>query len=124
MGVADMRGEGEPFLRLRAVHPMRLREKRASVTDIRSLKKAASRAGTTLMQKTGQVERTVDREFAEEEGRYRTCVQILLSFSFQFAGGILLTARMEKETQNLQKEAKSYLDAMRGELQDHRRLPS
>jgi hypothetical protein len=37
----------------------------------RSLKKAASRAGTTLMQKTGQIERTVDREFAEEEGRYR-----------------------------------------------------
>jgi hypothetical protein len=36
------------------------------------LKKAATRAGTTLMQKTGQVERTVDREFAEEEGRYRT----------------------------------------------------
>jgi hypothetical protein len=24
------------------------------------------------MQKTGQIERTVDREFAEEEGRYRT----------------------------------------------------
>lgn len=39
-----------------------------------SLKKAATRAGTTLMQKTGQIERTVDREFAEEEGRYRTCV--------------------------------------------------
>lgn len=30
--------------------------------------------GTTLMQKTGQVERTIDREFAEEEGRYRTWV--------------------------------------------------
>jgi len=28
--------------------------------------------GTTLMQKTGQIERTVDREFAEEEGRYRS----------------------------------------------------
>lgn len=26
------------------------------------------------MQKTGQIERTVDPEFAEEEGRYRTCV--------------------------------------------------
>ena len=35
------------------------------------LKKATSRMGTTIMQKTGQVERTVDREFAEEEGRYR-----------------------------------------------------
>ena len=30
--------------------------------------------GTTIMQKTGQIERTVDREFAEEEGRYRVCV--------------------------------------------------
>lgn len=36
------------------------------------LKKAASRAGTQLMQKTGQIERTVDREFMEEEARYRT----------------------------------------------------
>ncbi|KAK4684506.1 bridging integrator 3, partial [Tremellales sp. Uapishka_1] len=44
------------------------------------------------MQKTGQIERTVDREFAEEEGRYRT---------------------MEKETNNLQRDAKTYLDAMR-----------
>lgn len=44
------------------------------------------------MQKTGQIERTVDREFAEEEGRYRA---------------------MEKETNNLQREAKAYLDAMR-----------
>ena len=28
------------------------------------------------MQKTGQIERTVDREFAEEEGRYRTWVLV------------------------------------------------
>ncbi|KAJ9093890.1 hypothetical protein QFC21_006263 [Naganishia friedmannii] len=56
------------------------------------IKKAASRAGTQLMQKTGQVERTVDREFLEEETRYRT---------------------LEKETNNLQREAKNYLDAMR-----------
>ena len=28
------------------------------------------------MQKTGQVERTIDREFAEEEGRYRTYVYL------------------------------------------------
>ncbi|KAI5450131.1 BAR adaptor protein Hob3 [Naganishia albida] len=56
------------------------------------LKKAASRAGTQLMQKTGQIERTVDREFMEEEARYRT---------------------MEKELNNLQREAKNYLDSMR-----------
>ncbi|RXK40994.1 hypothetical protein M231_01624 [Tremella mesenterica] len=55
-------------------------------------KKAATRAGTTLMQKTGQVERTNDSEFAEEERRFK---------------------QMEKETNNLQKEAKTYLDAMR-----------
>lgn len=35
-------------------------------------KKAASRAGTQIMQKTGQVERTVDHDFAEQEGKYRT----------------------------------------------------
>lgn len=32
------------------------------------------------MQKTGQIERTIDREFAEEEGRYMTCVGILASW--------------------------------------------
>lgn len=48
--------------------------------------------GTTLMQKTGAIERTVDREFAEEEGRYKT---------------------MERETNNLQKDSKAYLDSMR-----------
>jgi len=56
-------------------------------------KKSVNRAGTTLMQKTGQIERTVDREFADEEGRYR---------------------QFEKETVALQKETKAYLEAMRG----------
>ncbi|RSH81720.1 uncharacterized protein EHS24_007909 [Apiotrichum porosum] len=55
-------------------------------------KKAATRAGTQLMQKTGQVERTVDHDFAEQESKYRT---------------------MEKESTGLQKDAKTYLDAMR-----------
>ena len=32
--------------------------------------------GTSIMQKTGQIERTVDREFAEEEGKYRVCVEL------------------------------------------------
>jgi hypothetical protein len=65
--------------------------------------------GTSIMQKTGQVERTIDREFAEEEGRYRTYVW------FTYVGYDLIS-RMEKETNNLQKEAKTYLDAMRGML--------
>ena len=34
-------------------------------------KKNLNRAGTTLMQKTGQIERTVDREFADEEAKYK-----------------------------------------------------
>lgn len=55
-------------------------------------KKSVNRAGTTLMQKTGQIERTVDREFADEEGRYR---------------------QFEKETNSLQKDSKAYLEAMR-----------
>jgi amphiphysin len=44
------------------------------------------------MQKTGQIERTVDREFAEEETKYRT---------------------FEKECQVLQKDTKAYYDAMK-----------
>ncbi|KAG9101733.1 BAR adaptor protein Hob3, partial [Ceratobasidium sp. UAMH 11750] len=55
-------------------------------------KKNLNRAGTTLMQKTGQIERTVDREFADEEAKYKA---------------------FEKETTALQKESKAYLDAMR-----------
>ncbi|WOO81345.1 Protein hob3 [Vanrija pseudolonga] len=55
-------------------------------------KKAASRAGTQLMQKTGQVEKTVDHDFQEQESKYRT---------------------MEKECTSLQKDAKTYLDAIR-----------
>jgi len=55
------------------------------------------------MQKTGQIERTVDREFADEEARYR---------------------QFEKETQNLQKDAKAYLDAMRAMTAAQARLAS
>ncbi|KAG5725780.1 hypothetical protein E4T56_gene17087, partial [Termitomyces sp. T112] len=55
-------------------------------------KKTVNRAGTTLLQKTGQIERTVDREFTEEEAKYRT---------------------FEKECQALQKDSKAYWDAMR-----------
>jgi amphiphysin len=44
------------------------------------------------MQKTGQIERTVDREFADEEAKFKT---------------------FEKECQALQKDSKGYLDAMK-----------
>ncbi|KIJ49595.1 hypothetical protein M422DRAFT_27959 [Sphaerobolus stellatus SS14] len=56
------------------------------------LKKTMSRSATTLMQKTGQVERTVDREYADEEAKYRV---------------------FEKETQQLQKDSKAFIDALR-----------
>lgn len=55
-------------------------------------KKSFNRAGTTLMQRTGQVERTIDSDFQEEVARYKL---------------------LEKESLALQKEAKAYLDAMR-----------
>lgn len=58
-------------------------------------KKSINRAGTGIMMKTGQVERTVDPEFADEESKYR---------------------QLEKEAASLQKETKAYLDSMRGEL--------
>ncbi|KAA1134690.1 hypothetical protein PGTUg99_002890 [Puccinia graminis f. sp. tritici] len=35
-------------------------------------KKTVNRAGTTLMQKTGQLEKTTDREFQEHENRFKT----------------------------------------------------
>ncbi|KAI4519477.1 BAR-domain-containing protein [Schizophyllum commune Loenen D] len=64
-------------------------------------KKSVNRAGTTLLQKTGQVERTIDREFADEEAKYRI---------------------FEKETQALQKDAKHYYDAMYGMSQAQARI--
>jgi len=55
-------------------------------------KKTINRTGTTLMQKTGQIERTVDTAFKDEEVKFKT---------------------YEKECQALQKDSKGYLDAMR-----------
>ncbi|CAN6601578.1 reduced viability upon starvation protein 161 [Trichomonascus vanleenenianus] len=55
-------------------------------------KKAINRAGTSVMMKTGHVEKTVDKEFEIEERRYRT---------------------MESASTKLQKEAKGYLDSLR-----------
>jgi hypothetical protein len=57
-------------------------------------KKSINRAGTSILQKTGQVDKTVDSEFQDEVSRYK---------------------QMEKETLALQKEAKGYLDAIRCE---------
>ncbi|KAF8444794.1 hypothetical protein L210DRAFT_3046778 [Boletus edulis BED1] len=64
-------------------------------------KKSLNRAGTTVLQKTGQIERTVDREFADEESKYRA---------------------FEKECQALQKDSKTYSDAMRAMTSAQARL--
>ncbi|KAK9477933.1 hypothetical protein V1514DRAFT_332378 [Lipomyces japonicus] len=55
-------------------------------------KKAVNRAGTTVMMKTGQIEKTIDREFELEERRFRT---------------------LESAANKLQIEAKGYLDSLR-----------
>ncbi|KAK9472003.1 uncharacterized protein V1510DRAFT_418375 [Dipodascopsis tothii] len=55
-------------------------------------KKAVNRAGTTVMMKTGHVEKTIDRDFELEERRFRT---------------------LETAANKLQKEAKGYLDSLR-----------
>ncbi|KAG2043319.1 hypothetical protein BDR03DRAFT_886785 [Suillus americanus] len=64
-------------------------------------KKSLNRAGTTVLQKTGQIERTIDREFADEEAKYRA---------------------FEKECQALQRDAKQYQDAMRSMTTTQARL--
>ncbi|KAJ8588541.1 BAR-domain-containing protein [Rhizopogon salebrosus TDB-379] len=55
-------------------------------------KKSLNRAGTTVLQKTGQIERIIDREFADEESKYRA---------------------FEKECQAFQRDSKHFQDAMR-----------
>lgn len=58
-------------------------------------KKAVNRAGTSVMMKTGHVEKTINRDYEIEERRFRT---------------------MESAANRLQKEAKGYLDSLRGLL--------
>lgn len=55
-------------------------------------KKAVNRASTQVMLKSGHVEQTVDREFENEERRFRT---------------------LEQSSEKLQKSARGYLDALR-----------
>ena len=72
------------------------------------------------MQKTGQIERTVDREFADEEAKYKTYVPLLLGcgvvLGWVIPDGVRVRDRFEKECQTLQKAAKGYADAMKGGL--------
>ncbi|KAL0089420.1 BAR adaptor protein Hob3 [Phycomyces blakesleeanus] len=55
-------------------------------------KKNLNRAGTTLMQRTGISDRTIDSEFEEEYERFKT---------------------LEQKSEKLTKEAKGYLDSLR-----------
>lgn len=57
-------------------------------------KKNVNRATTQVMMKTGHVEKTNDRDYEVEERRFRT---------------------MEAAATRLQKEARGYLDSLRGE---------
>jgi hypothetical protein len=66
------------------------------------MKKSINRAGTTLMQKTGSLDRTIDHDFNEQEQRYKT---------------------YEKECLALQKEAKRHWDAMKALSGTQCRLP-
>ncbi|RQM07221.1 hypothetical protein DH86_00000924 [Scytalidium sp. 3C] len=66
-------------------------------------KKGVGRATTQVMMKTGHVEKTNDRDYEVEERRYRT---------------------MEAAANRLQKEAKGYLDSLRGLYQRRGMLDS
>jgi hypothetical protein len=63
-----------------------------------------------IMQKTGQIERTIDREYVEQEAMYKACVR---RPSLPSAVRLHYASRYEKECQTLQKESKAYIDAMR-----------
>ena len=62
------------------------------------------------MQKTGQIERTVDREFADEEAKYRVWAHSHAAYPYPH---LTLRDRFEKECQALQKDTVGYLTAMR-----------
>lgn len=64
-------------------------------------KKNVNRATTQVMMKTGHVEKTNDRDYEVEERRFRT---------------------MEAAANRLQKEARGYLDSLRGMFPDQGHL--
>ncbi|KAI8138093.1 hypothetical protein BJV82DRAFT_632579 [Fennellomyces sp. T-0311] len=66
-----------------------------------SFKKNLNRAGTSLMQRTGAVDRTEDAEFNEEYERFKT---------------------LSKKVEKLSKQSKNYLDAIRNLTAAQRRI--
>jgi amphiphysin len=66
------------------------------------------------MQKTGQVERTVDHEFADEESKFK--VYVWLGSSLRHLDD-LLAGSFEKETNQLQKDSKTFIDSLKGKYE-------
>ncbi|KAL1918936.1 uncharacterized protein VTP21DRAFT_2317 [Calcarisporiella thermophila] len=64
-------------------------------------KKNLNRAGTSLMQRAGAMEKTVDQEFDEEERRFRV---------------------LEQKSEKLYKETKGYLDSLRAVAGTQKRI--
>ncbi|KAI8913651.1 hypothetical protein EDD86DRAFT_201131 [Gorgonomyces haynaldii] len=63
--------------------------------------KAVNRATTSIMQNTGAMEKTVDKDFTEQESKLNT---------------------LEQRLESLHKEAKGYLDAVRGTTMAQQRI--
>jgi hypothetical protein len=64
------------------------------------------------MQKTGQVERTVDREFVDEEAKFKGWVAVAIRSLLRSHSR---SGRFEKEANLLQKDSKAFIDALRGQ---------
>ncbi|OZJ06413.1 hypothetical protein BZG36_00545 [Bifiguratus adelaidae] len=82
-------------------------------------KKNLNRAGTTLMQKAGAVDKTVDRDFDDEVQKFKTQVSrdVVLLLSNFFG-----TLRLEAKAEALTREAKGFLDALRAMSTSQKRI--
>lgn len=69
----------------------------------------AFRSDLSVYVQTGQVDRTEDHEFQEESQKFKTYVQ-----SIRIQTALTNKFSLEKNVNVLQKEAKAYLDAMKG----------
>jgi len=85
----------------------------------------SSHTALQLLQKTGQIDRTVDREFTDEEAKYRVYVPAFMPCNFFELITIchpFVSFSFEKECQALQKDSKAYWDAMRGRFPQNRNV--
>lgn len=73
------------------------------------------------MQRTGIVDRTVDREFDDEYERFKLYVwfePVVHCLTHEVSN-----TRLEKKVEKLTKEAKGYLDSLRGNVRSTLGLP-